>query len=146
MPQVSRKPLPKNVEEKIFSVFFKSLARLSNPSDIQKFIFDLLRPVEQTMLAKRLAIAILLAKGYRYETIKEVLRVSQETIARVNLSLNYGGEGYGIVVKKALRDEKLNEIFEKIEDATIAILPMSSVKKSLIRERKETRKPKTALG
>jgi TrpR-related protein YerC/YecD len=145
MPQVSRKPLPKDTQDRLFEIFFKSLARISDPSDIQKLLFDLLSPIERTMLAKRLAIAILLAKGYSYEAIKDTIHVSQETIARVNLSLNYGGEGYKMIIQKILRDEKLEHILENIEDATIAILPNSSLKGGLIRHRKTTRKPKTAL-
>ena len=146
MPQISRKPLSKNKLDKIFEIFFKSFASLKNPSDIQKLLSDLLGPVERTMLAKRLAIALLLHKGYSYEAIKGTLHVSQETIARVNISLNYGGNGYQLVIKKILREEKLNEIFEKVEDATIAALPISSVKKALVAERKKTRKTKTSLG
>lgn len=146
MPQVSKRILSKDVEEKLFLIFFKSLARLSDPSDIQKFLYDLLGPVERTMLAKRLAIALLLAKGYRYESIKDILKVSQETIARVNIALNYQGEGYNLVIKKILQEEKVQAILEKIEDASIAILPDSSVKRSLERDRKATRRPKTSLG
>ena len=146
MSQVSRKTLSKSTENKIFSIFFKSLARLSNPSDIQKFLLDLLGPAEQIMLAKRLAIAILLAKGYRYESIKGILKVSQETIARVNMTLNYRGHGYNMIVKKILLDEKLENIFENIEDTAISILPISSVKRILVNDRKSNRKFKTPLG
>ncbi len=146
MSQVSRRTLSKDIEKKLFEIFFKSLARLSNPSDIEKFLGDLLGPVERTMLAKRLAIAFLLAKGYQYETIKDILKVSQETIARVNIALNYQGDGYQMVIQKILRDEKLGEVFNTIEDVTIAVLPNSSTKRMLERERKTTRKPKTSLG
>lgn len=145
MPQVSRKPLPKAVENKIFSIFFASLARLSNPSDIEAFLFDFLGPVERTMLAKRLAIAILLAKGYSYDAIKSVLHVSQETIARVNISLNYGGKGYEKVVQQILRSEKINKLFEASEDILIKMVPYSSTKRTLIKYQK-TRKPRTPLG
>lgn len=146
MSQVSRKILPKDTQEKIFKIFFKSLARLHNPSEIQKLLFDLLGPVEQIMLAKRLAIALLLSRGYSYESIKGLLRVSQETIARVNISLNYGGEGYKMVINKIFRSERLEQIFENIEDVTIATFPASSVKKTWVRNRNKNRKIKTALG
>lgn len=147
MPQVSRRPLSRNTEKQIFSIFFQSLAKLSNPDDIQKFLFDLLGPVERTMLAKRLAIAMLLAKGYRYEAIKDMLKVSQETIARVNISLNYSGQGYNIVIKKALRDEKWEDIAGKIDDFLVSVLPRSSVKRALELSRKESRKkPKRTIG
>ncbi len=146
MPQVSRRTLSVNVRNKIFSIFFKSFARLSNPLDIQKFLLDLLGPVEQTMLAKRLAIAILLSKGYQYDTIKEILKVSQETIARVNMTLNYRGEGYMMIIKKVLRDEKLEKIFQDLEIKAIDILPDSSIRRVLIQDSRSNRKPKRPLG
>ncbi len=100
------------------------------------------------MLAKRLAIAILLAKGYRYETIKSILKVSQETIARVNISLNYQGEGYEIVVKKVLRDEKIENLLEKAGNIGLSILPNSSLKRTLetTKRKEKVRKSKTSLG
>ena len=121
----------------MFALFFKSLAKLSSPAEIQKFLFDLLGPVERTMLAKRLAIALLLGKGYSYESIKNVLHVSQETIARVNIALNHQGEGYQMVIRRALRAEKIDDLFDKIEDATITLLPASSVKRVFVAERSE---------
>src|SRR5688572_15174215 len=116
MPQVSRKPLSKSTEKRMFEIFFKSLAKLSDPLDIEKLLYDLLGPVEKTMLAKRLAIALLLTKGYQYESIKSILHVSQETIARVNIALNHNGEGYMMVVKKLLKEERLKTLLENIED------------------------------
>ena len=145
MTQVSRRTLSKNVEKKMYSIFFNTLARLSNPSDIQNFILDLLGPAEQTMLAKRLAIAVLLAKGYQYETIKDILKVSQETIARVNLTLNYRGAGYNAAIKRILRDEKIEDLSKVLEDSAIEILPRSTIKRGLMNHRK-ARKLKSSLG
>lgn len=146
MSQVSRRILAKKVQEKMFQLFFNSLARLTDPKDVQLFLFDFLSPPEQTMLAKRFAIAILLEKGYQYEAIKDILKVSQETIARVNMSLRYKKAGYKKIVKKALQDEKIQEFFEKAEDIVIALLPRSSVKKTFEKQRNVAKKSKTVLG
>lgn len=136
MVLVSRRPLPKHIEEKIFYLFFQSLANLKDPSDVQRFLFDLLSPVERTMLAKRLAIAILLSKGHQYESIKDMLKVSQETIARVNMVLQSYGDGYKLVIKKTARNELLENLFDKIGSTTIKLLPNSSLKKELTQEKK----------
>lgn len=146
MAQVSKRLLSKNVEQKMFSIFFTALAQLSKPSDIRDFILDFLGPVEQKMLAKRLGIAVLLTKGYSYSTIKDILKVSQGTIARVNVILSYRGKGYSLAVKRILRDESFDNLSKIIEDATIKILPKSSIKSLLRRQRDSTGKPKTALG
>lgn len=139
MSQVSSKSLSKDTEEKLFSIFFSSFAKLSNSSDIQKFLFDLLSPTERTMLAKRLAIAYLLTKGYQYDTIKDTINVSQGTIARINFILTYQGRGYSVVLNQIFLDEKLQKILQKIEDTAIAILPLSGLKKGMEKDRKERR-------
>ena len=148
MSQVSRKALSKDTEKKLFSIFFNSFTKLSKSSDIQKFLYDLLSPTEATMLAKRLAIAYLLMKGYRYETIKDTVKVSQETIARINLILKYQGGGYKMVLDQIFLDEKLQVILQKIEDTAIALLPRSGLKKGMERERREKRlkNPNPTLG
>lgn len=146
MSQVSKYPLSKDIEEKMFKLFFEAFARLSNPLDIQKFLEDLLGPVEKTMLAKRLAIALLLTRGYRYESIKKTLRVSSETIARVNIWLNHKGEGYKMVIQKILQDKKMTEFWEMIEDILVAVIPpITSTGKALHHDRWK-RKPKSPLG
>lgn len=129
MVQISRKYLPKNLENKLFEIFFDSLAGLSKRSDIEKFLFNLLSPVEKTMLAKRLGIAILLAKGHSQDEIKNILKVSQETISRVNMILRYKGEGYEMVIKKAMQKEQFKELFGGLIKETLSTFSYSSYRK-----------------
>src|SRR3990167_4495546 len=145
MPQVSKRVLSKDIEEKMFKLFFEAFAYLSNPSEIQQFFLDLLGPVERTMLAKRLAIAVLLARDYSYEDIKQTLRVSSETIARVNIALNNSEGGYKIVVNKILQDRAMTEFWEKIDDTLTSVTIPRGLEKDIHR-RKWSRKPKGPLG
>ncbi len=114
MVQVSRYPLKKEIEERVFGILLQAIASLKNPQEINEFLEDFLSPVEKIMLAKRLAIAVLLGKGYDYRQIREILRVTPGTIAAVNLKLKYAGRGYKKVVERILKEEKLGKIFEKI--------------------------------
>ena len=129
MTQISRKYLPKNTQQKLFDLFFKALANIKNSSDIEKFLFSLLSPTEKTMLAKRLGIALLLARGYNYQTIKDVLKVSQETIARVNGVLSYRSEGYEMVIKKALRNEMLGDFLKGMVKEVASAFSYSTYRK-----------------
>lgn len=52
------------------------------------------------MLAKRLQIADMLAKGYKYEDIKTHVRVTVQTISHVNNKLNYGEDGLIKILQK----------------------------------------------
>jgi hypothetical protein len=74
------------------------------------------------MLAKRLAIAVLLAKGYQYKTIQEILKVSKPTIALVNLSLRYEGKGYKKFVEQILKEEKMSEFWAKAGDLVLGTM------------------------
>ncbi len=116
MSQVSKYPIHKNVEKKMFEIFKSTISDLKNPLDIENFLDDFLSPVEKIMLAKRLAIAVLLAKGYTYPSISKILRVTPSTIATVSISLKYSGKGYKKMVEKILSNEKRDAFWKQIED------------------------------
>ncbi|MDP2637965.1 MAG: Trp family transcriptional regulator [Candidatus Levybacteria bacterium] len=116
MAQVSRYPIHKSVEKRMFEIFSSTISYLKSSEEIEEFLHDFLSPVEKIMLSKRLATAILLAKGYSYASIKSILRVTPTTIATVSLSLRYSGKGYKGMVEKILSDEKKDNFWQKIED------------------------------
>ncbi len=113
MTQVSRYPISTKVADRIFEVFLKTLVEIKNNKEADQFISDLLTPTEKIMLAKRLAIAFLLEKGYDYRTIQKIIRVSSPTIASVNTARKYGSEGYKRLVSKIIREEKLISFFDE---------------------------------
>ena len=124
MTQVSRYPVHKAVEKRMFEIFERTFSHLKNSEDIKDFLEDFLSPVEKIMLAKRLSIAVLLAKGHNYQVISSILRVTSTTIATVSLSLKYSGKGYRNIVNKILKDEKIDNFWQKIEDV-LAKIPQS---------------------
>lgn len=120
MPQVSRRIIKPEVEEKIFEMFVKSFSKVSKKQDVIPFITDLFTPTERIMIAKRIAIAFLLIRGdYDQRGIARTLKVSTNTVARINLILKTQGSGYKNLIKKLLRDEKfkklLNDLFEMLD-------------------------------
>lgn len=124
MTKVSKRLLNKDLENRIFEVFIKTIVDLKNPDDVQNFINDLLSPVERIMLVKRLAIAILLTRGHTYEMIDDTLKVSHPTIMKVSLGLKYGmNNGYKKVVDNFLKHKKREESIDKIEEILLQISP-----------------------
>src|SRR4030042_4027197 len=109
MAQVSKYPISKDVEKRIFEIFLKVISDLRNPLEIEEFFNEFLSPVEKVMLVKRLSIGVLLVKNYDYQSIGRILHVSPPTIAKVALSFKYLGRGYKQVIEKLLREEKINE-------------------------------------
>lgn len=122
MPQVSRFPVKQEVYERIFELLLKTVADSHDKKEARLLLDDLLTPTEKIMLAKRLAIAVLLAKGYQYGSIQEILRVSKPTIAMVNLAFKYKGAGYKKFVAKVLGEEKIGEFWEKAQDLVLGTL------------------------
>lgn len=125
MPQVSKYPISKMVADRIFEVFIKTLVTVKDKSEADDFADDLFSPTEKIMLAKRLAIAFLLIKGYQYREISKVLRVSLSTIASVNLSLNHGKGSYRKILDRITREENLEEFFGKIVEKLLSLPAVS---------------------
>lgn len=124
MSQVSRRLLNKELEDYIFNNFIKTIAKLKEELEIQYFLDDLLSPIERIMLIKRLAIAVMLTKGYTYEAIDHTLKVSRPTIKNVSYSLKYGQKGgYQTAVDEILQDQKREAFFDKIEEILLTFSP-----------------------
>ena len=123
MSQISKYPVHRDVEKRMFEIFKTTISNLKHSEEIEDFLEDFLSPVEKIMLAKRLAIAVLLAKNYTYPSISKILRVTPTTIAGVSLSLKYSGKGYKRMVQKILSDERRDQFWQKIEDVLINIPP-----------------------
>lgn len=64
--------------------------------DAARLVADLLSEQEAMRLAKRLKIAELLRKKYTYREIKQILKVSENTIAKVNIWQKFSSNSTGI--------------------------------------------------
>lgn len=124
MSQISRRNIDKTLEDYIFKNFVKTISKLKESSEIQNFIDDLLSPIEKTMIIKRLAIAVMLTKGYTYEQIDHTLKVSRPTIKNVSFALKYNQKnGYKKAVEETLKDHNKEELFDKVEELLLSISP-----------------------
>lgn len=120
---ISRRILNQELEKHILSLFAKTLSDIRELKEIEIFIDDLLSPTEKIMLSKRLAVAILLQKGYTYAEIDQTLKVSSPTINKVAFWLKNGKSGYKNVVKKILEEKKREEFMDKIEEILLQLSP-----------------------
>lgn len=123
MTKVSRRLLNKELEKHIFELFTQTIAELKNQKDVESFLEDLLSPTEKIMLVKRLAIAILLAKGYTYNAIDDTLKVSRATIMNVSYWLKHGKSGYQQAVERIIKDQKKEELLDNIEEILLRLSP-----------------------
>ncbi|OGM11892.1 hypothetical protein A2Z22_01520 [Candidatus Woesebacteria bacterium RBG_16_34_12] len=117
MPPVSKRLVPSEIEKRIYEIYIKSFGKVSKRQDVIPFLTDLFTPTERIMIAKRLAIAFLLIRGdYNQRGIARSLKVSTNTVVRINNVLKTQGDGYRKVIDKLLRDEEfkvlLNDLYE----------------------------------
>lgn len=114
MPQVSRRPLAKELEAKVFRSLIEALKLLTKDRDLEIFLQDILTSTERKMIAKRLAIAILLKKGASYSSIKAKLNVTQTTISQVVRVFEFSS-GYRNVIGKLEQSEAIRDFWKDIE-------------------------------
>lgn len=116
MTQVSRMPLPKLLERQMHVALRKAFADLRTEDEVSAFLDDLLTPTEKTMLGKRLAIAILLDRGYDQRTVHTIMKTSLSTVNSVNYWLKSKGNGYRMVLEKLKNQREWRELKKGFED------------------------------
>jgi uncharacterized protein YerC len=128
MTQISKRKVKQEVLDEMTQIFLTSLSQVRNEDDAIHFIEDLLTPTERIMLAKRVAIAIMIKKGYEHETIRSILKVSRSTVSAVNGKMLLGGKGYNQILDKIIKSEKMEAVLTKIEDTVLKALSYGSGK------------------
>ena len=117
MTRISRRPVKDNVMERIFQLFFEAVGKKSKKEDLLEVVHDILSPTERIMIAKRVTIVFLLLKKIDYQTISDVLKVSQSTISKFHLIMD---NSKGIV--KALQLMLLNDqLINVLDEFLLAI-------------------------
>lgn len=87
MSQVSKYQLSNKVYAKIFTLFPQFLYRMTTRGKQSELIDAFFTRTEKIVIAKRVAIAFLLVKGYTYDKIVGKIKVSHGTVAKIADSL-----------------------------------------------------------
>ncbi|MBL7045449.1 MAG: hypothetical protein ISR99_00200 [Parcubacteria group bacterium] len=90
MTNISKKLLPKSVEDRIEKKFVKSIISLKTFPSGEKFLSEFLSPTEQVMLSKRLMIIFLLSQNISQYKIKNLLKVSSSTVRQIAIRSEQG--------------------------------------------------------
>jgi uncharacterized protein YerC len=105
MPHVSRNKLSPKIEKELIYALDIIFTKITKEEEIDLFLLSLLSPTERVMLAKRLAIVILLREGLPDSQIAQTLNVTRVTVSRLRYYIESRGKGYDIALN-ILRDEK----------------------------------------
>ncbi len=86
-----------NEEMKILS---RAILSLETEKECEKFLTDLMTVREISSMAQRITVAKLLQEKKTFTEIEEKTGMSSATIARINKCLQYGADGYDLVLKR----------------------------------------------
>lgn len=100
MPKISKNKLDKPAYDFISNNLIATLANLKESKDVSSLMDSLFTNTERLMLAKRLAIAVLLERGLSYGKISKLLKVSSVTIGFVRNSIMKNNDPYIRLVKQ----------------------------------------------
>lgn len=80
--------------------FFEAVLQLKNMEECYRFFEDICTVKEIQAIAQRLEVVKLLVQNKTYHEIEEETGASTATISRINRSLNYGSDGYKLVIER----------------------------------------------
>lgn len=115
MVRLNKNELSTNRLEDLFKQLSKLLSN-SSDRDVGAFLEQLLGPEERIMLAKRLAIAVLLKQDYSHQQIADTLHLSQSTITNLEQRIGKGGikKIHNVLERNESALESLGNLLEEI--------------------------------
>ena len=84
---------------------FDAVLTLQNHDDCYRFFEDLCTVAELKSLAQRMQVAEMLYQEQSYNAIAEKSGASTATISRVKKCVNYGADGYKLVIQKMIKEK-----------------------------------------
>ena len=85
---------------------YRAMMKLQTPEECYRFFEDLCTVSELKAMEQRYEVAKLLDEGMVYNEILEKTGASSATISRVNRCLNYGADGYLVILDRMGEETK----------------------------------------
>lgn len=86
--------------------FFDAILSLENREECYKFFDDIATMSEVHSIAQRLQVAKMLAEGHTYNVIEKETNASTATISRVRRCINFGSDGYQLVLDRIMDENE----------------------------------------
>ena len=88
------------IEDKEIDKLFEAILKLESSEECYRFFEDICTVTEIKSIAQRLQVAILLRQKKTYNFIENETGASTATISRISRALNYGADGYNMILDK----------------------------------------------
>ncbi len=100
MTHISSYKLSKKAEDEIVNNLNFALTFIRSGEEMVSFLGALLSSTEKIMLAKRLAMIVLIESGMSDSQISDLLHVTHGTVAKMRLFYEARGEGFKVALQK----------------------------------------------
>lgn len=140
MPQVSKRALSKTQENRIFEILLKFITKLNNELLVSGFLNDFLTHTEKVMFAKRIAMALLISRGWNQTSISKYLKVSTSTISIIKSRLTL--PGYSQIISQIENDHAWEQIWLEIQQALAEIAVGPTTTRTIVRKHYQAKKKK----
>ena len=87
----------------------KALLTLHTTEEASRFLEDVLTVQELKSITQRLEVAVMLRQKVTYQDIAHQTGASTATISRVNRSLQYGADGYRLVLDRLAESDDIQQ-------------------------------------
>ena len=94
MPHVSKNKVKRKIFLAMSERLLEAVVKAASRQRGQSLIAELLTPTERVMLAKRLAMIVMIRRGYSFYRIAKTLKVSFSTVARFYARVQSGQYAY----------------------------------------------------
>ena len=101
--------MSKNIRRTEVDHLFEAILTLKDKEECYTFFEDVCTINELLSISQRYEVAKLLREGQTYLDISNATGASTATISRVNRSLNYGNDGYALVLERVHEKEAENK-------------------------------------
>jgi len=88
------------IKDPLIDGLFEAILLLENTEECYNFFEDICTVSEIKAMSQRLEVAKMLKSGCTYTDIARKTGASTATISRVNRCLNYGADGYKMILEK----------------------------------------------
>ena len=95
----------KTIHTDAVELLFDAIQTLQTKEEFYAFFEDLCTISELQSMGQRFEVALMLDENKIYTDISAKTGASTATISRVNRSLNYGSDGYRMVIERLKKDE-----------------------------------------
>ena len=101
--------MSKKIRTEAVDYLFSAILSLKDKEECYTFFEDVCTINELLSISQRYEVAKLLREGQTYLDISNATGASTATISRVNRSLNYGNDGYDLVLERVNEQEAENK-------------------------------------